>query len=122
MEPILAVDEDPELVSSLFDKQVLDYRQPEFATAELRLHVPIINDESPFLCARLWHKKSPADPMQLAGHNLLLFFKFLYSFTHGLFPRAICTNGLVSLRLSIQNLLQDTNFNETPFVHVLFDL
>ena len=57
MEPILEVEEGPELVSSLLDKQVLDYRQRESAAAELRVHVPIINDKLPFICARLWHKK-----------------------------------------------------------------
>ena len=36
MEPILEVEESPELVSGLFDKQVLDYRQPELQAAELR--------------------------------------------------------------------------------------
>ena len=122
MEPILEVEEGPELVSSLFDKQVLDYRQWELAAAELRVHVPIINDESPFICARLWHKKPPADPMGLAGHNPALFLKLFYFFTHGLFPKANCTNGLVSLRLSIRNWLQDTNPIGTPFVHVFFNL
>ena len=122
MEPILEVEEGPELVSSLFDKQVLDYRQWELAAAELRVHVPIINDESPFICARLWHKKPPADPMGLAGHNAALFLKLFYFFTHGLFPKANCTNGLVSLRLSIRNWLQDTNPIGTPFVHVFFNL
>ena len=53
MEPILKVEEGPELVSSLFDKQILDNRQRELAVAELRVHVPIINDESPFFGARL---------------------------------------------------------------------
>ena len=48
MEPILKVEEGPELVSSLLDKQVLDYRQRKPAAAELRVHVPIINDKSPF--------------------------------------------------------------------------
>ena len=67
MEPILEVEEGPELVSSLFDKQVFDYRQWELATAELRVHIPIINDESPFVCARFWHKKPPADPMDWLG-------------------------------------------------------
>ena len=57
MEPILEVEEGPELVSSLFDKQVLDYQQSELAPAKLRVHVPIINDESPFISARHWHKK-----------------------------------------------------------------
>ena len=44
MEPSLEVEEGPELVSSLFDKQVLDYRQWELAAAKLRVHVPVIND------------------------------------------------------------------------------
>ena len=119
MEPILEVEEGAELVSGLFDKQVLDYRQRELATAELRVHVPIINDKSAYICAMLWHKKPPADRMGLAGHNPALFFDF---FTHGLFPKANCTNGLVSLRLSIRNWLQDTNPIGTPFVHFFFNL
>ena len=118
MEPILEVEEGPELVSSLFDKQVLDYRQWERATAELLVHIPIINDESPFVCARFRHKKPPADPMGLAGHNPSLFWKLFYLFMHGLFPKANCTNGLVSLRLSIRNWLQDTSPIGTPFVHI----
>ena len=122
MEPILEVEEGPELVSSLFDKQVLDYRPRELAAVELRVHVPIINDESPLICARLWHKKPPADPMGLAGHNPALFLKVFYFFTHGLFPKANCTNGLVSFRLSIRNWLQDTNPIGTPLVHVFFNL
>ena len=67
MEPILEVEEGLELLSSLFDKQVLDCRPRELAAAELRVHVPIINDESPFICARLWHKKPPTDPMDWLG-------------------------------------------------------
>ena len=122
MEPILEVEEGPELVSSLFDKQVFHYRQWELATAELCVHIPIINDESPFVCARFWHKKPLADPMGLAGHNPALFLKLFYFFTHGPFPKANCTNGLVSLRLSIWNWLQDTNPIGTPFVHVFFNL
>ena len=59
MEPVLEVEEGPELVSSVFEKQDLDYRQLELATAKLRVHVPIISDESPFTCARLWLKKPP---------------------------------------------------------------
>ena len=49
MEPILEVEEGAELVSSLFDNQVFDYRQWEITTAELRVHIPIIKDESPFV-------------------------------------------------------------------------
>ena len=44
MKPILEVEEGSELVSSLFDKQVIDYRQWELAAAKLRVHVPVIND------------------------------------------------------------------------------
>ena len=44
MEPILEVEGGPELVSSLFDKQVLEYRQRKLAAAKLRVHVPVIND------------------------------------------------------------------------------
>ena len=44
MEPILEVEEGPELLSSLFDKQVLHYRQWELAAAKLRVHLPVIND------------------------------------------------------------------------------
>ena len=80
MQPTLHVEEGSELVSSLFDKQVLDYRQWELATAELRVHVPIINDQSPFICAWLWHNKSPTDPMGLARHNPALFLKLFYFF------------------------------------------
>ena len=122
VEPILEVEEGPGLLSSLFDKQVLDYRQRELAAAELRVHVPIINDESPSFCARLWHKKPPADPMGLAGHNPCLFLKLFYFFTHGLFPKANCRNGLVSLRLSIRNWLRDTNPIGIRLVHVFFNL
>ena len=57
VEPILKVEEGPALVSSLLGKQVLNYRKREFAAAELRVQVPIINDKSPFLSARVWHKK-----------------------------------------------------------------
>ena len=39
--------------------------------------------------------------MRLAGHNPALFLKLFYFYTHGLFPKANCTNGLVSLRLCI---------------------
>ena len=120
MEPIPEVEEGPELVSSLFDKQVLDYRQRELAAAELHVHVPIINYKSLFIRARLWHKKPPADPMGWAGHNPALFLKLFYFFTHGLFPKANCTNGLVSLRLCIRNWLQDTDPIGTLFVHVFF--
>ena len=122
MEPILNVEEGPELVSCLLDKQVLDYRQLELAVAELRVHVPIINDKSPFRCARFWHKKPPTDPMGLAGNNPALFLKLFDFFTLGLFPKTNCTNGLVSLRLSIRNWLQDTNPIGTPFVLVFFNL
>ena len=75
MEPILEVEEGPELVPSLFDKQLLDYRQRELAAADLRVHLPMINDESRFLCARFWHKKPLADAMGLAGHNPTLSLK-----------------------------------------------
>ena len=78
MAPILEVQEGPELVSSVSDKQVTDYRQWELATAELRVHVLIINDKSPFICAWLWHKKPLADPMELAGHNPALFLKLFF--------------------------------------------
>ena len=44
MEPILQVEEGPDLVSSLFDKQVLGYWQQQLAVAKLRVHVPIPND------------------------------------------------------------------------------
>ena len=94
----------------------------EIATAELRVHIPIINDESPFVCAGLWHKKPLVDPMGTAGHKAALFLKLFDFFTHGLFPKANCTNVPVSLRLSIRNWLQDTNPIGTPFVHVLFNL
>ena len=66
-EPILEVEEGAELVSRLLDKQVLDHRQWELAAAELRVHVPIINDESPFICARLWHMKPLADQWDWLG-------------------------------------------------------
>ena len=111
MEPILEVEEGPELVPSLFDKQVLGYR-----------HVPIINDKSPFICARLWHKKPPADPMGLAGHYPALLLKLFSFFTSGLLPKGNCTNALVILRLSIRNGLQDTDPIQTPFVHIFFNL
>ena len=81
MEPILEVEEGPELVSSLLDKQVLDDRQRELTAAELRVHVPINNDESQSTCARLWHKKPPADPLGFDGHNAALFLK-LFFFSH----------------------------------------
>ena len=110
------------MVSSLFDKQFLDYRQRGLGAAELCADVPIINDESPFLCARLGHKKPLADRMGLARHNPARFLKLFYFFTHGIFPKANCTNTLVSLRLSIQIWLQDTNPIGTPVVHVLFYL
>ena len=41
MEPILEAEEGPKLVTSLFDEQVLDYRQRELAAAKLRVHVPM---------------------------------------------------------------------------------
>ena len=122
MQPTLEVQEGSELVSSLFDKQVLNYRQWELATAELRVYVPIINDRSPFICARLWHKKPPADQMGLARHNPALSLKLFYFFTRARFPKANCTNALVSLRLSIRNWLQDTNPIGTPTDNVFFNL
>ena len=106
--------------SNLVDKQVFDYRQWEVATAELRVHVPMINDKSPFICARLWHKKPPADPMGSAGHDPALFLKLFDFFTHGLFPKGNCKKGLVSLWLSIRNWLQDTNPIGTPFCLCFF--
>ena len=60
--------------------------------------------------------------MGMAGHSPALFLKLFDFFTHGLFPNANCTNGLVSLRLSIRNWLQDTNPIGSPFVHVFFNL
>ena len=66
------------LVSSLFDKQVLAPRQQELAAAELRAQVPIINDRSPFICARLRHKKPPTDPMGLARLDPALFLKLFF--------------------------------------------
>ena len=44
MEPILDIEEGLELVSSLFEEQVLDYRQQELTAAKFRVHLPIIND------------------------------------------------------------------------------
>ena len=55
-------------------------------------------------------------------HGSDFFLLVFYFFTHGLFLKANCTNGLVSLRLSTWNWLQDTNPIGTPFVHVFFNL
>ena len=42
--PSSKFEERPELVSRLFHEQVRDYRQRDLAAAELRVHVPMIND------------------------------------------------------------------------------
>ena len=86
----------------------------ELAAAELRVHVPILNDKSPWICARPWHKKPPADPMGLAGQNPAPFLNLFYCFGHCLLPKSNCMNGPVSLWLSIRNWLQDTNLIGTP--------
>ena len=94
MEPILKVEEGPELVSSLLDKQVLDYRQRELAAAELRVHVPIINDKSLFTCASFWHKKPPTDSMGLAWHKPALFLKLFFFSGMASSPRPTARMGL----------------------------
>ena len=58
----------------------------------------------------------------LAGHNPALLLKLFYFFMHGLFPKANCTNGLVSLSLSMRSWLEDTNPIGTPLVNVFFNL